>query len=103
MNPTMAAGALAGIEPPDLEVRVYQTGTTDSLQSWLASVGLASVDSGAAIQPYRNASVSGLRVCQSTMIAPGCSVYVLHNSRVYQLTPISREGKTMIETFTLLS
>ena len=77
MNPTMAAGDLAGVEPPDLEVRVYQAGAVDSLKSWLVSVGFASVDSGAVAQPYRNASVSGLKVCQSTMIAPGCSVYVL--------------------------
>jgi hypothetical protein len=100
MNPTMAAGDLAGIEPPDLEVRVYQTGAVDSLKSWLVSVGFASADS--VVQPYRNASVSGLKVCQSTMIAPGCSVYVLRSGRVYQLTPISREGEAMIETFALL-
>jgi hypothetical protein len=102
MNPTMATGALAGIEPPDLEVRVYQAGAVDSLKSWLVSVGFAAVDSGAIVQPYRHASVSGLKVCQSTMIAPGCSVYVLRSGRVYQLTPISREGEAMIETFALL-
>jgi len=100
MNPTMAAGALAGVEPPDLEVRVYEAGGGDSLKSWLVSVGF--VDSGTVSQPYRNASVSGLKVCQSTMIAPGCSVYVFHSGRVYQLTPISREGEAMIETLALL-
>lgn len=98
MNPTMAAGDLAGIEPPDLEVRVYEAGAVDSLKHWLISVGFASTDGGA-VEPYRNASVSGLKVCQSTMIAPGCSVYVLHRGRVYQLTPISREGEAMMETF----
>ena len=84
-------------------MRVYQAGAVDSLKSWLVSVGLASVDSGAVAQPYRNASISGLKVCQSTMIAPGCSVYVLRSGRVYQLTPISLEGDAMIETFALLS
>jgi hypothetical protein len=102
MNPTMAAGALAGIEPPDLEVRVYQAGAVDSLSSWLVSVGFASVDSGAVVQPYRNANISGLQVCQSTMIAPGCAVYILHRGRVYQLTSISQEGEAMGETFALL-
>jgi hypothetical protein len=102
MNPSMAAGALAGIEPPDLDVRVYHAGSVDSLERWLESVGLTSVDSGAVVQPYRNASVSGLKVCQSTMMAPGCSVYVLHSGRVYQLAPISREGEAMMETFALL-
>ncbi len=102
MSPTMARGDLAGIEPPDLEVRVYQVGTVDSLKSWLVSVGFASGDSGAVAKPYRNANVNGLEVCQSTMIAPGCSIYVLHDSRVYQLTAISREGEAMIDTFALL-
>jgi hypothetical protein len=103
MNPTMAAGDLAGIEPPDLEVRVYQAGGVDSLKNWLVSVGFASADGGAVVQPYQTASISGLKVCQSTMIAPGCSVYVLRNGRVYQLTPLSREGEAMIKTFALLS
>lgn len=102
MNPTMAAGDLSGIEPPDLQVRVYQAGAMDSLKSWLVSVGFVSNDSGTVTQAYRNASVSGLKVCQSTMIAPGCSVYVLRSGRVYQLTPISLEGEAMIETFALL-
>jgi len=101
MNPTMAGGALAGIEPPDLEVRVYQAGAVDSLKTWLVSVGFAAVDSGAVTLPYRNDSVSGLRVCQSTLIAPGCSVYVLRSGRVYQLSAISLEGEAMIETFVL--
>lgn len=100
MNPIMARGALAGIEPPDLEVRVYLAGTIDSLKSWLASVRFD--HNGAAIQPFRNASIEGLKVCQATLIAPGCSVYVLHKARVYQLTPLSREGEAMIETFALL-
>ena len=99
MNPTMAKGALAGIEPPDLELRVYQAGAVNSLKSWLTSVGF--LNSGNAAQPYRNANVSGVKLCQSTLIAPGCFIYVLHDGRVYQLTPISREGEAILETFTL--
>lgn len=99
MNPTMAAGDLAGIEPPDLEARVYRAEAADSLRSWLVSVGFAASDTVA--RPIRNAGVSGLEVCQSTMISPGCSVYVLHNALVYQLTPISLEGEAMLKTFAL--
>lgn len=102
MNPTMAKGDLAGIEPPDLEVRVYPGGAGHSLEDWLDSVALASVEHGAVAQPYQNGRVSGLKVCQATMIAPGCSVYVLRGDRVYQLTPMSVEGEVMIETFALL-
>jgi hypothetical protein len=101
MNPTMAAGGLAGIEPPDLDVRVYDVGAVESLQRWLVARGFASADNGATLRPYQTGSVSGLKVCQLTLLAPGCSVYVLHSGRVYQLTPISQEGEVMIETFAL--
>ncbi len=101
LNPTMAARDLAGIEPPDLQVQVYQAVGVASLKSWLVSVGFMSKDSEVTDQPYRNAHLSGLKVCQSTMIAPGCSVYFLHEDRVYQLTAISLEGETMIQTFAL--
>ncbi len=100
MNPTMASGDLAGIEPPDLEIRVYQAREADSLKGWLVSVRFATTENVSAAKPYRNPSVSGLKVCQS-MFAPGCSVYIFHNGRVYQLTPISQEGEAMIETFAL--
>jgi hypothetical protein len=99
MNPTMAAGDLAGIEPPDLEVRIYEVGAVDSLSKWLVSVGFASVDSIASAQPFVGHSFSGLKVCRSTMIAPGCSIYLLHRGFVVQLTPMSVEGETMAETF----
>jgi hypothetical protein len=101
MNPAMAAGALAGIEPPDLDVRVYDARAVDSLEAWLVAVGLASADSVAAARPFRNASVDGLEVCRSTMIAPACSFYVLRKGRVYQLTPMSVEGEAMARTFAL--
>jgi hypothetical protein len=99
MNPTMAAGALAGIEPPDLEVRVYPAHGAKSLQNWLLSSELSSRDSVAAAKPYRNPHADGLKICQTTLIAPGCSVYLLHEDRVYQLTAISQEGEAMIDTF----
>lgn len=99
MNPTMAAGNLAGIEPPDLEVRIYRAEAAGSLESWLISAGFASEETVTAARSFRNASVTGLQVCQSTMIAPGCSIYALRGGRVYQLTPISLEGEAMIETF----
>ncbi len=102
MNPTMATGDLAEIEPPDLEVRVYRSAAVDTLDRWLDSAGLGSIDSGATREPYRRAGVSGLRVCQATLLAPGCSVYILHRDRVYQLTPISVAGEAIVKTFALL-
>jgi hypothetical protein len=99
MNPTMASGALAGIEPPDLQVRVYRAEAGDSLRPWLRSAGFSSVSGAGADTPYRNSSVEGLEICQATMLGPGCSVYVLQSGWVYQLTPGSREGEAMMETF----
>ncbi len=99
MSPTMAKGALAGVEPPDLELRIYKAGAASSLKTWLTAVGF--LNDGTTSQSYRNANVSGLKVCQLTLIAPGCSVYVLHDGRVHQLTPSSQEGEAMLETFVL--
>lgn len=99
MNPTMAKGALAGMEPPDLDVRVYRAGAASSLENWLASTGFASKGGGTDVRPYRNANLSGLKVCQTTMIAPGCSYYFLFGGRVYALTPATVEGEAMLESF----
>lgn len=99
MNPTMAAGDLAGIEPPDLEVRVYSASKTDSLESWLTRAGFAYGNTGTRVKPQRVGDLNGVHVCESTLIAPGCSTYVLHGERVYQLTAISQEGEAMAATF----
>lgn len=102
MNPTMAAGDLAGLEPPDLEVRVYATRQAGSLETWLTQAGFAFGNSGTHAQPHVVAGMHGLKVCQSTMIAPGCSLYVLRGERVYQLTAMSAEGEAMAGTFRLV-
>jgi hypothetical protein len=101
MNPTMAAGGLAGVEPPDLEVRVYPAGTAESVENWLLEARFATAETVKAARPFHKDGVAGLQVCASTMIAPGCSVYVLRGDRAYQLTAASREGEAMIETFEL--
>lgn len=100
MNPTMAAGELAGIEPPDLQLRVYSAEGANSLQDWLASTGITSAESINITKPYQNAGMTGVEVCSSTMIAPGCSIYLMQHSYIYQLTPMSQEGDTIIRTFT---
>lgn len=94
MNPTMAAGALAGIEPPDLQLRVFRASRGQSLEQWLAAAGLSS---GA--KPYPRAGGSGVEVCAATLIAPGCSVFVAGAGRIFQLTPVSLEGRAMIDSF----
>ena len=103
MNPTMAAGDLAGIEPPDLELRVYRAEGASPLATWLAAAGFLPAGGRIAAKSVGRGGVDGLEVCAATLVAPGCSVYVLGRGHVYQMTPISREGEAMIETFELLA
>ena len=99
MNPTMAAGDLATIEPADLQLRIYNKQMNISLPEWLNKTGLAGEGSGVDVQPYRNAYVQGLKVCHSTMIAPGCAIYISADVYVYELVASSLEGEKMIDTF----
>lgn len=99
MNPDMARGNLAGIEPADLEIRVYHKGMAGSLTDWLSSAGLSGPEHGTYNRPYPGLHFSGMEVCHATMIAPGCSLYAIHGEHVFQLTAGSREGFMMIDTF----
>jgi hypothetical protein len=103
MNPVMAGGGLAGREPPDLEVRVYDASGADSLPAWLSSSPLASADAVAAAEPYRIGPLAGLKVCRQDMLAPGCAIFLMHARRIFQLTAISAAGERMIDSFTLIS
>lgn len=100
MDPAIAESALAGTDAPDLEIRIHESGQIASLESWLATVGLTTADAPSA-EVYQGASASGLKVCESTMIVPNCSVFFAGNGRVYQLRPLTQEGETMVSTFRL--
>jgi len=100
MNPKTASSDVVELEPADLEIRLFDPAGVTSLDNWLTSVGMiASTDSP---QPFKTANVSGVSVCASTMIAPGCSYFVMGKGWVYQLTPATLEGESMIETFVLI-
>jgi hypothetical protein len=101
MNPETATSDIVELEPADLEIRVYSAGEADSLESWLTVNGLLAEDGSVQPESFQTPSVSGLKVCASTMIFPGCSNFVLGNGFVYQLIPVTVEGEAMIETFTL--
>lgn len=101
MNPVTAASQVPD-EPADLEIRAYSAGQTNSLDSWLRSNGLLPADSTVPVKPFKTAGASGVEVCPSTMIAPGCSYFVLGTGWIYQLTPATLEGETMVKTFTLI-
>lgn len=102
LSPEKVASDVADLEPPDLEIRVYDAGGTTSLENWLASVGLLPEGGGVSSQAFRTSNVSGLQLCASTMIFPGCSCFVLEKDRVYQLITTSQVGEEMVKTFTLI-
>ena len=102
MNPTMAKGDLAESSRRTWTYGFIQVGQGIPWRTGWIQLLLPPSNAEPSPQPYQNGRVSGLKVCQATMIAPGCSVYVLRGDRVYQLTPMSVEGEAMIETFALL-
>ena len=87
------------VEPPDLELRVYRAPRTESLRTWLRAHGLLPSGGSSRIEPFENANVSGLEVCGSTLIGPGCSYYVRKAGWIYQLTPASLAGERIVQTF----
>ncbi|HMN27899.1 MAG TPA: hypothetical protein PKE45_07050, partial [Caldilineaceae bacterium] len=102
MNPAIAASQLDDLEPADLEIRIYQAEAGATLESWLIANGLLPSDGSIPLQLFQTANVAGGKVCASTMIAPGCAYFVMNSGWIYQLTPATLEGETMIQTFILL-
>ena len=109
MNPVTASSEIVDLEPADLEIRVYaaggipvQGGASADLDSWLTSNGLLPADGSLQPKPFQTENVSGVEVCASTMIAPGCSYYFTGSGWVYQLTPATLQGEAMVKTFRLI-
>ena len=102
MNPVTASSDIVELEPADLEIRVYRSEQITSLENWLNSNGLLPAGGTIPIEPFQTAHVSGVEVCASTLIAPGCSYFILGSGWIYQLTPTTVDGETMIETFMLI-
>jgi hypothetical protein len=101
MNPVTAASESVDLEPADLEIRVYSMGQR-SLESWLTSNGLLPASGTITVKTFQAANVAGVELCDSTQTAFGCSYFVLGDGWIYQLTPATVEGETMIDTFMLL-
>ncbi|GKS70351.1 hypothetical protein W03_23550 [Nitrosomonas sp. PY1] len=103
MNPHTASGQLSGIEPADLELKVYRMIHSHlSLKDWLRNSSLSPEMDGDVIKNFQTKHINGLEVCGATMVFPGCSIYILHTRFIFQLTPGSRAGQIMIESFEFL-
>ncbi|MCC8996880.1 MAG: hypothetical protein LM517_07505 [Nitrosomonas sp.] len=101
MNNMMASSQFARIEPADLEIKAYRLSTQQTLNEWLESTGFAHGESGSKIRHFQTKHFHGLEVCNSTMAAPGCSVYVINANFIFQLTPASQSGQAMMESLEL--
>jgi hypothetical protein len=107
MNPVTASSDIVELEPADLEIRVHSAGEiqvqdSSGVESWLTSNGLLPADGSVQPTPFQTDHVSGVKVCASTMIAPGCSYFVTGSGWFYQLIPVTLEGEAMVNTFTLI-
>ncbi len=101
LNPVIAASDLGDLEPADLEILVFAMEAGVTLESWLTTAGLLPPAGNVAPPPFQTANVSGVEVCTSTMIFPGCFYFVMGGNWIYRLTPATVEGEQMLETFRL--
>lgn len=101
MNPVTAASEVVELEPADLEIRVYPAGQAPSLEGWLNSSGKLATFGNPPLQPVQTPNLSGVQVCATTMLAPGCSDFFLGNGWAYELIPVTLEGEGMVQTFRL--
>ena len=95
-------GDVAEIAPPEFAIRVYENGGERSIESWLATTGLASRKAGWLMEAYKGKHVSGVKASSPNFMAPGWSVYVDEGTRIFQITPLGLEAEAMLETFRLV-
>ena len=97
----IAAGQVAGYEPPGLTVSVFERSPERLLHEWLDSAGL--LPPGSEISPVRLTGVKeGLRVTLRQQPAPNEFVYFATDQYVYGLIPFGAQGGKMLRSFRLL-
>ena len=99
MDPVTAKSEVPD-EPAALEIRFYAKAGATSLDGWLKSAAL--ITGSDSQEDFKTDNVSGVMVCASTMIFPGCRYYVFGNDWVYQLTVTSLDGESMFNSFKLV-
>lgn len=97
----IAAGQVAGHEPPGLTISVFKLPPGRLLGEWLDSSGL--LPPGSEITSVRLTGVKeGLRVTQPQRPAPNEFVYLATDQYVYGLVPYDAKGGKMLRSFRLL-
>ncbi len=100
LSPEKASSDVSDLEPADLEIRVFDARGATSLDGWLKSVGLQ--NAGVTSKSFKTDNASGVQLCATTMIFPGCSYFILGKDRVYQLVAASQVGEDMVKTFAVI-
>ncbi|MDH5337241.1 MAG: hypothetical protein OEW20_13050 [Nitrospira sp.] len=97
----IAAGQVAGYEPPGLTVSVFERSPERLLHEWLDSAGL--LPPGSEISPVRLTGVKeGLRVTLRQQPAPNEFVYFATDQYIYSLVPYGTKGGKILRSFRLL-
>lgn len=103
LHPDTAASDLGDLELADLELRIHEMGEAVELELWLMANQFLPTDGSISPQSYPMTNVTGVEVCNSMLIAPGCSYFVTNGSWIYQLIPASLEGEALMQTLQLTS
>jgi hypothetical protein len=99
MNPVTAASDVVDLEPADLQIFVFSVQEVGSLDNLLTMLLLGAADD---TTQFDTSHVSGVEVCDSPMLAPGCSYFVTTGKWIFRLIPATLEGEAMKETFRLI-
>jgi hypothetical protein len=92
--------SLSERELPFMTVRIQEAAQV-SLEGWVDD--LTATGGPWQHQDITVAGVSAVQICSSTLMAPGCHVFLDSDDLVYQLVPFGEYGDQMLEAFELVA
>lgn len=101
LQPAMANSDLGELEAADLEIHIFASASTTDLKTWLQTNGILAADGSQPVDPFVAAHVTGVKLCNNMLMAPGCAYYVAADGYIFRLIPASQEGETMLQTLVL--
>ena len=96
MDPVLAKSEVPD-EPAALEVRMHAKGRAADLAGWLKAAGLPS--DAKSQEEFKTGNVTGIKICESSMLFPGCRYFVFGEEWVYEMIVTSQEGEFMLNSF----
>jgi hypothetical protein len=89
---------IADREPPQFAIDVYDNGSQQTLDAWLAGSGVTRNFARATRQAVEVGGVQGLRLTDQTLLAPNTFYYVARGPFVYRFTPLGGLSSQMLAT-----